>query len=310
MRRPPLLVLAAAIVTLAAGAAATAVPAAAPEEGTIVNVELELKTSNGLRAHLSTDDEETVTLEIGRKTRGVPYEGVFYEVKGHVTEAGLKARFGRLGLIDVAFTPTQVLSSTAPSEGCTGAPRTLREGVFTGTIDFTGERRYVRLEGPQAQGSMSVISQWQCPEPESRYLFKGSLEALARSSRDERREAMIYATTRRCKCLFAAGVHLGRKNSRSTFEGLKEESREGMEITRFLLVKAPTSAFVFDLEKGTATMRPPKPFSGRATFEDPPGPRERWRGAIRIPLLGLEPIKLSAPNARAFLVDEYHFDTE
>ena len=288
------------IVALAAALSATPAPAASPEGGTIVTVELDLKTSNGLRAHLATSDDETVTLEIGRRTNGV-----IYEVKGQVTETGLRAKFGRLGLIDVAFTPTKVLGSTEPSEGCAGAPRTLREGIFAGTIDFTGERSYVRIEGPQAAGEMSVISQWDCPEPVDTR-FEGTPGALARK---ERREATLYAATRRCECLLVAGVHLGRKNSRSTFYGLREEDREGMEITRYLVARGPTSAFVFDTEEGTVTMRPPEPFSGRATFEDLPGPRGRWRGTIRIPLLGLQPIKLSAGTA-AILYDEYHLDNE
>ena len=295
----PLIAIVSLLLVLPAGTA----PAASPEGGTIVTVELDLKTSNGLPAHLTTSDDETVTLEIRRKP-----SWVIYEVKGQVTETGLKASFGRLGQIDVAFTPTKVLSSTEPSEGCAGAPRTLREGTFAGTIDFTGERQYVRIEGPQAAGSMSVISQWDCPEPVDTR-FEGIPGPLARSSGDERREATLYAATRRCKCLFVAGVHLGKKNSRSTFYGLREESLEGMEITRLTVARGPTSALVFDLEEGTVTMRPPKPFSGRATFEDLPGPRGRWRGTIRIPLLGLEPIELNAGTG-AILYDEYHLDNE
>ena len=156
MRRPSLLASATAIVLLLVAATA---PAASPETETIVKVELGLKASNGLRAQLETSDDETVTLELRRKDHLVSYE-----VQGEVTEEGLKVRFGRLGLIDVAFTPTRTLSSTEPSEGCAGEPRTLREGTFTGTIDFTGERNYVRIEASQVEGSMSVISQWQCPE--------------------------------------------------------------------------------------------------------------------------------------------------
>ena len=120
-----------------------------------------LKASNGLHAHLENSEDGTVTLEIRKEGQIVTYE-----VPGEATEGGLKARFGRLGLIDVAFTPTATLNSTEPGADCTGAPRTLREGVFAGTIDFTGEREFVRIEGPQATGSMSVISRWECPEAE------------------------------------------------------------------------------------------------------------------------------------------------
>jgi len=134
---------------------------AGPEQGTVVLVKLELKASNGQHAHLENSEDGIVTLELRKEGQIVTYN-----VRGEATEAGLKARFGRLGLIDVAFTPTTTLTSTEPGEGCTGAPRTLREGVFAGTIAFAGEREFVRIEGPEATGSMSVISQWECPEIE------------------------------------------------------------------------------------------------------------------------------------------------
>lgn len=303
MRLSPLvpLIATALLLILPAGIAS----AASPEGGTIVTVELDLKTSNGLRAHLATDDEETVTLEIGPRTNGV-----VYEVKGQVTEAGLKARFGRLGTIDVAFTPTRTLGSTEPSQGCSGSPRTWREGVFTGMIDFTGERNYVRLEGPQAAGSMSVISQWQCPEPEEPAPFAGVADPLAR--RFQRVEATLYAATRHCSCIFAAGVKRTRNWARSVFYGLRQESREGMKITRLTFVQSSPSHFVLgrEGEQRTATLRPPKPFSGQATFETRRHAPGRWRGSIRIPFLGIKPSRLSGSTTGALLIPEYHFDNE
>ncbi len=127
-----------------------------PEQGTVVLVKLDLNVSNGLHARLENSEDGTVTLELRKEGQIATYK-----VPGKATEGGLKARFGRLGLINVVFTPTKTLNSTEPGEGCTGAPRTLREGVFVGTIDFTGEREFVRIEGTQVSGSMSVISQWE-----------------------------------------------------------------------------------------------------------------------------------------------------
>lgn len=156
-------------------------------------------------------------------------------MQGEVTEAGLKVRFGRLGLIDVAFTPTKTLSMTEPSEGCEGEPRTLREGFFTGTIDCTGEREYVRgSRGPRLS---------------------------------------LLALGCRCNCYFSAGVHFGKRKARSIFYGLKAERREGMEIVRGVAAHAGASAFVFDHAAGTATVRPPRPFRGQATFKRRPGDR-------------------------------------
>lgn len=286
MRRPSLLASATAIVLLLAAATTSA---ASPETGTIVNVELGLKTNNGLRAQLETADDETVTLELRDKDQLVSYE-----VQGKVTKEGLKVRFGRLGLIDVAFTPTRTLSSTEPSEGCTGEPRTLREGTFAGTIDFTGERNYVRIKAAQVEGSMSVISQWQCPEEPTP--LARTARPLALSSRSEEKAASLFAFGSRCRCTFAAGLHFSKGKARSIFYGFKDESREGMEIVRAIAARAGASAFVFDLMAGTATARPPRPFRGQATLKRGLGDHPLWRSTIRMPFLGAASINPQGPD--------------
>lgn len=280
-------------------AALPAVASAAwPDKGTLIFTELELKASNGLEAKLEATPDEVVTLELRR-------DGSFvsYEVEGEVTETGVKVRFGRLGLIDVAFTPTKTLDSTEPSPGCTGAPRTLREGIFTGTIDFTGERGYVRIEGPQAEGSMSVLPEWRCiDEPEH---FAGASRLLARDSQERIEHASLYAASRHCSCLFSAEMrHRGRKGQlkRSFFYGVKEERREGMEIYRATQAFGAPSALVFDAAAGTVTLRPPRPLSGRATLRARSG-RYLWRSTIRVPLLGADPLRTGGPGFRAILVD-------
>jgi hypothetical protein len=283
-----------------------AVPGAAsadvvsPEAGTIVRVELDLQASNGLRAHLETSQKGVVTLALLDEDHAVTYE-----VPGQVTEAGLKAQFGRLGTIDVAFTPTVILDSTEPSEGCTGAPRTLREGVFSGTIDFTGERGYVRIEAPEVTGSMSVISQWECPDNEFAPFRGGVWSALRPKGDDE--TASLHAYSRSCSCFFGAGLHTRSSGGKSIFYGTTAEKREGMEIWRVTSVRAGAGAFDFDHEAGTATMRPPPPLTGRATYKRRPG-RDLWRSTIRVPLLGAAPLRTDGPGFRARLYPEYHFD--
>jgi hypothetical protein len=295
--RPSLLILAIAIVAFLPAAVA---PAASPETGTIVTVELDLKADHGLRAHLETSDDEMVTLELEREGRGVSYE-----VQGEVTEAGLKVRFGRLGLIDVAFTPTTTLSSTEPSEGCEGEPRTLREGTFAGTIDFTGERNYVRIKAAHVEGSMSVISQWQCPEEPTP--LARTARPLALSSRSEEKAASLLAFGSRCSCTFAAGLHYSKGKARSIFYGFKSESREGMEIVRAIVARAGAAAFVVDLMAGTATVRPPSPFRGQAALKRGLGDHPLWRSTIRMPFLGAASINPRGPDLFVDLDPGYDF---
>jgi hypothetical protein len=285
---------------LAAVPGAAAATVVSPEEGTITRVELDLPASNGLRAHLKTSEKEVVTLELLNEEQAVTYE-----VQGEVTEAGLKVRFGRLGTIDVAFTPTTTLDSTGPSEGCTGAPRTLREGVFTGTIDFTGEHGYVRIEGPQATGSMSVISQWECPD-NGFAPFRGGLRTALRPKGDDE-TASLHAYSRSCSCFFGAGLHHRSSGGKSIFYGARAEERDGMQISRVTSIRAAAGAFTFDQEAGTARLRPPPPFSGQAAYKRRPG-RDLWRSTIRVPLLGAAPLRTDGPRFRAMLYPEYHFD--
>jgi hypothetical protein len=306
VRRPLSRLLTIAVVTALLAVPAATASGAGPEQGTVVRVELDLKASNGLHAHLENSEGGTVTLELRRKGQIVTYE-----VPGKATEAGLKVRFGRLGSIDVAFMPTKTLSSTEPGEGCTGAPRTLREGVFAGTIDFTGERGFVRIEGPQATGSMSVVSQWECPEAEAMDPFARVpllSRAASRYKKGERESATLSATSPGCSCYFAAGVHHRRSGGKSIFGGVKLETREGMEIVRATQARGPASAFDFDHAEGTATLRPPSPLGGRASFKALPNGRPLWRSTIRVPLLGAEPIDTGGPGFTASLRPEYQFD--
>ncbi len=307
MRRVFLLLPVIAVATLLLAVLTGVASGAGPEQGTVVLVKLELKASNGLHAHLENSEDGTVTLELRKEGQIATYK-----VPGEATEGGLKARFGRLGLIDVVFTPTKTLNSTEPGKGCTGAPRTLREGVFTGTIDFTGEREFVRIEGPQAIGSMSVISQWECPETKAMDHFARVSRLLATTSRDEKGEresATLSAVHRGFSCYFVAGVAHRHSGGKSIFLGVKLEMREGMEIVRATEVHGPASAFDFDFDHaaGTAALRPPAPFSGHASFEAGLHGRGLWRSTIRVPLLGAKPIDTGGPGFAATLRPEYQF---
>jgi len=278
------------------------------EPAPVVRVELELPTGNGLHAHLKTSPKGEVALEIRRKLRGAD-EAVLYEVPGEVSEAGLRVRFGRIGLIDVAFTPTTTLDETAPSPGCTGAPRTLKEGVFTGTIAFAGERGYAHIEAPQVEGSMSVIAPWQCPKEDDLSPFEdvpGFQRLSARPGDGERESASLVAFSRGFKGVFGAGVYHRHSGGRSIFYGAREERGKKMKVIRVTSVRGPASAFDFDFEAGTATLDPPPPMKGHASFK---GDQDGGflRSTIRVPLLGSPPLR-TGHGFGAALYPEYQFD--
>jgi hypothetical protein len=304
------LVRAAALAALLASfLAATA--GASPEPETVVRVELDLPTSNGLHAHLETSEDEDVTLLIWRKEHGAT-EQVVYEVPGKVDEAGLRVSFGRLGSIDIAFTPTVTLNATEVSPGCTGEPRTLREGVFVGMIAFAGERGYVRIEAPQVEGSMSVFPHWQCPEGDGLNPFEsipGVAELSARPAGRKRESASLIALDRNFSRFFGAGVHHRHSGGQSIFYGMQSERREGVKIARTTTALGPASAFDFDHEAGTASLDPPPPLKGHAAYRARSRGHVLWRSTIRVPLLGAAPLKTYGPDFGVLgLYPEYQFD--
>ncbi len=285
---------------------------ASPESETVVRVELDLPASNGLRAHLETSEDEDVTLTIWRRGHGTSEE-VVYEVPGEVDEAGLRVSFGRLGSIDVAFTPTATLDATEVSPGCTGAPRTLREGVFAGTIAFAGERGYVRIEAPQVEGSMSLFPHWQCPEEDGRNPFEsipGVPQLSPRPAGRETESASLVALSLSsdCSCFFGAGVHHRHSGGRSIFYGSQLERRGRMEIARTTSALGPAAAFDYDHEAGSATLDPPPPLKGHAAFRTRDRGRTLWRSTIRVPLLGAAPLKPGGSSFGVGLYPEYQFD--
>ena len=252
---------------LLAAAPAAASPAADPEDRP-ASVKIHLPANHGLHAYLEADEE--IELLIRRRGRLVSYT-----LEGEATEAGLKARFGKLGLFDVSFEPTRTLKEIEPPKGCTGEPSTNREGVFVGTIEFTGQRKYVRIEATRVKGRMFVNreSEWECPKKQKRprgalRSSKRPLAALRPSTLGARERAeaegevaVLAASSNRCSCYFAAFAF--RDPSGPTFfVGAKLERREGMEIVRTTFTRARSATFVFDHAAGTARVRPPGPFTG------------------------------------------------
>jgi hypothetical protein len=301
MPRPSLLVPALAVLALLV----TAPVASAAVDS--VTTDLELPTNNNLVAHLDVFNDE-FDLEIGRKDQ-TSYAS--YEVDGEATEAGLKASFGQLGVIDMAFRPTEV-ELEQPPKGCTGPPSKFSDGVLAGTFSFTGDQDFVRIDVTEIEAHLENWreAEWRCPSPQRRAHRNRAprpLPFLARPSSEAKAEdeATLVARKRRCRCVFVgyAFPNESRKTS-SGFFGAQFEKREGMEITRATGGSAPTSAFTFNHKAGTATVRPRSPILGYGHFERRPHGRDLWRSTIRVPLLGADPIDMRDGGYHATLVDE------
>jgi hypothetical protein len=218
----------------------------------------------------------------------------YYTAPAKVTAERVTARFGGLGELDYRFAPKR-----NGSVECNGAEE--GEAVFEGAFDFTGENGYVHLEAGLAEGSFQIY-----PEPKNClqkrlarralryhpfYSDEGATLQARAGSRAKRRIREVN--------VFDDGRHGPHKVA--VFATLAEE-REGMTVARGVQLAAGSGAFRWNLGKGTATLRPPAPFTGSATFtrhgHDGHG---TWRGSLGMPILGGESVELAGSEFRAFI---------
>jgi hypothetical protein len=218
----------------------------------------------------------------------------YYSTPAVVTAERVTARFGGLGELDFRFTPKR-----SDRVDCGGSEE--GEAVFEGSFDFTGENDYVHIEADHAEGSFQVY-----PEPKNCtpnrlaqrlasyhpfYSDEGAtLQATAVSrAKGTAREVLVFDDGRR-------GPH------KVAFDAYLAERREGMGVARGVQLTARSSAFRWNLEKGTATLRPPAPFTGSATFaRRGHNGHGTWRGSLGMPIFGGEPVELAGREFRAFI---------
>jgi hypothetical protein len=196
--------------------------------------------------------------------------------------------------------------TSEPPKGCKGEPSTSSEGFFEGTIEFTGERKYVQIDAARVKGRMSVNRRWRCPQRalQVRALRLRRLLVFSSESHPEgkRESATLAASGSHCRCYFLATAHRdGNGRGPTNFYGLKIENRNRMEITRMTSVRAGAPTFVFDHSAGTARVHPPSPFRGRGAFERRPHGPNLWRSTIRVPLLGSNPLSVRGNSFRVKL---------
>lgn len=160
------------------------------------------------------------------------------------------------------------------------------------------DRGYVHIEAGRAEGfypapkscSQKRLARRVVPYHPSYSDKRATLQARAGSfAKGRLREVMVFDKGLR-------GPH-----KVALFATLAEK-REGVTVARGVQLAAGAGAFRWNLEKGTATLRPPAPFTGSATFtrhgHDGHG---TWKGSLVMPILGGESEELAGGEFRVFI---------
>jgi len=259
--------------------------------------EFSAKAGHGYSIQVGGSGRQVTLLAGGRS--GI----ALYVVPGRISSGGIVANFGKRGRVDVEFRPSRRKKVEAPPDRCKGAPRGTRWGVFVGTIRFAGERGYTRLGLHRARGRTHVTPNWRCKRPrggESGDTGSGKQPSVPGESSED---ALVFEIADRSTGVEAGAFAFRPPDRRglTAFIAGVEERRRRMQIARFAYATGAERSFSFDDSLTTATISPPAPFAGAATFQREPGGQGSLSGSLSVVLPGTARIPLVGPGYRTRL---------
>jgi hypothetical protein len=312
--RPPTLPLLAAMSVAVLLAALASAPIATAKPQTKVDagskwISVALPTKKGWHASV-----EAVTggraggNEISISVNGPSHESVTYGVHGRVSRDGaIVAKFPGLGRVNVRFDQTEVkklIDNVEPR--CSVGRETLsRKGTFRGRIDIHDPGVLGTIDRRATPGSILDFPAETCPAPKRGPRGGGGRKSEPEGSEESNRSGSAALYTGRkfdggelsfnASTLEAGGPFGTKAAPRFDFVADFSKSRHGLStfatasaalVSRGLTVIGPTGA------PTEATVEPPAPFQGSATFKLESPTTASWTGdlSVEIPTLGKVPL--------------------
>jgi hypothetical protein len=215
--------------------------------------------------------------------------GVLYAVPAVVTPTRLEADLGSLGRISLEIAPSG-FKRTLKSR-CGEDPVTFEPNVYRGTFEFRGEEGYTGASATTLREYARFWLDFGCGGV-SFGETRGATLPGARLTLDRGRGHDRLRLQ----------VNKNRPGARTRLEIEVHEKRRRIEISRSATLWAGAGAFRYDPLLQTATLAPPAPFSGQATFHHGAPPAGLWAGNLTVDLPGRSNVSLTGSGARATLV--------
>lgn len=217
-------------------------------------------------------------------------ESVLYTVPATVTTTRFEADFGALGRISLDIVPTG--AEREFRSRCGGDTVSFEPNLYEGTFEFRGEDGFT-------EASAARIPEY------SRFGLDGVFcpGRFWRESRGPRVPGARLGVRRgKGQSRTSLQFNQNRPGARTLFEAEAIEKRGRIGIQRFVQGRAPSHAFDFDPLLRTATVDPPPPFSGSASFHRNAAPANRWSGNLTVDFPGRADVPLTRPGSRVSLV--------
>jgi hypothetical protein len=208
-----------------------------------------------------------------------------------LSAATIEADLGALGRISFALVPTGRQENVRI--GCVGKKHVRVEAArYEGKVEFHGEEGYTDVSRTSADVDYDIYRRMLCSEldfHDGTSYPRGARLEIKREVPDQLRlRAAATKPNRIGRTLFSAGI---------------VERRAGIVITREVGTLGGNGAFGFDSKLRMATLRPPAPFAGQATFDRSARPANRWTGNLSVDFPGRSDVALTGPG---LAVDLFH----
>jgi hypothetical protein len=254
--------------------------------------EFTLRATNGYRIRVSAtparrrrDPSVFITASKGQR------DTVQYLARGlSAADGSIKTKLPGVGRIAVRFDELEVSREAAP-DNCKGRASVIRHGVFEGRIELHGEHGYTSLNGHRAPGTITQSFRQVCDqrEPGHREVERGNsfhLESLLAGREEKRR--LSFSVSR-----FDLGPKFGEPSV--FFSASSSTQRHGFFVFSSVSADGKPSTFLTPDPAGTledASVSPPAPFHGSATFHLDSPTSASWTGTLSVELPGVGEVPL------------------
>jgi len=270
-----------------------------------------------------------VARDFGRDHRPRQALTTTYLAHGRATPTSIEASFGDLGRISLRFRPSGRELHATQRAGCKrphGLP-IARVGLFVGELRFRGEDGYTSARAHRVHGgSIDLRSLIRCllsgrSSDRSALLPSTTLPIDLRpfgigadrlgakpgtpgaqiQPSDRPRSTILFSDYKLplARTIFAAAT---RGSGRTHFLAFEASSEGSIGIARIALATAKQGAFSSDDSLSRATVAPPVPFTGTASFEHGSGSSKSWTGSLAVSFLGEPHLPLAGAPFEAQLV--------
>jgi hypothetical protein len=215
--------------------------------------------------------------------------GVVYSVPATLTPTKFEAELGALGRISLDIVPSGAEKTLRPK--CGGEPVTFEPDVYQGTFEFRGEQGYTEVVATRIPEFSRFFVDFGC-----------SVSSRGETSGHGLPGARLRALAGRGRHRTSLQVNANRPGARVFYEAEVTEKRGRIAIQRSVTGRAPASAFEWDPFLRAATVEPPAPFSGHATFRRDASAANRWSGDLSVDFPGRSAVPLADSRSRISLV--------